>query len=135
MMRSTSTVPSTVAQSAGPTSIAHDTVDAAPATTEPTAESTIEPTGVVVPVIALDNLFRPELIVVSVGDEVLWENRGQNDHNALYIDGDEWGVEVENFAPGATYSHVFTEPGEYSYYCSIHGTSTFGMVGTVVVEE
>lgn len=105
-----------------------------PATRESVAESTVEPTGVVVPVIALDNIFRPELIVVSVGDEVLWENRGQNDHNALYVDGDDWGVEVESFGPGATYSHVFTEPGEYAYYCSIHGTTTFGMIGTVVVE-
>ena len=31
--------------------------------------------------------------------------------------------------PGATYSHVFTEPGEVTYYCTIHGTADAGMVG------
>ena len=56
-----------------------------------------EPTGVVVPVIALDNSFRPEVIEINVGDEVLWENRGLNEHNALSVVGENWGVEVEQF--------------------------------------
>ena len=94
---------------------------------------TVEPTGVVVPVFALDNSFRPEVIEISVGDEVLWENRGLNEHNALSVVGDDWGVEVEQFQPGDIYAHVFTEPGEYTYYCSIHGNETVGMVGTVIV--
>ena len=94
---------------------------------------TVEPTGVVVPVFALDNSFRPEVIEISVGDEVLWENRGLNEHNALSVVGDDWGVEVEQFQPGDIYAHVFTEPGEYTYFCSIHGNETVGMVGTVIV--
>jgi plastocyanin len=32
-----------------------------------------------------------------------------------------------------TYSHVFTEPGEYPYYCTAHGTKTRGMIGKIVV--
>lgn len=94
---------------------------------------TVEPTGVVVPVIALDNTFRPEIVEISVGDEVLWENRGLNEHDVLHVEGDDWGIEVEDFQPGDVYSHVFTEPGEYRYYCSIHGNTEVGMVGTVVV--
>ena len=93
----------------------------------------IEPTGVVVPVVALDNSFRPQLVEISVGDEVVWENRGLNEHNVLYVEGADWGIEVENFQPGGIYSHVFIEPGEYSYYCSIHGNETVGMVGTIIV--
>ena len=93
----------------------------------------VEPTGVVVPVIALDNTFRPEIVEISVGDEVFWENRGLNEHDVLYVEGDDWGIEVEEFQPGDVYSHVFTEPGEYRYYCSIHGSTEVGMVGTVVV--
>ena len=128
-IRSTSTLPesttTTMATAVAPTSV--------PDTTEPAAPR-VEPTGVVVEVIAIDNIFRPDRVVVAVGDEVLWENRGQNDHDVLYVGGDDWGVEVEGFGPGATFRHVFTEPGEYDYYCSIHGTSTFGMIGTVVVE-
>jgi plastocyanin len=30
---------------------------------------------------------------------------------------------------------VFTEPGEYPYHCTIHGTTTVGMIGTVVVTD
>jgi plastocyanin len=93
----------------------------------------VEPTGVVIPVIALDNSFRPQLVEVSVGDEVLWENRGMNEHDVLYVEGDEWGVEVEDFQPGDIYAYVFTKPGEYRYFCSIHGTEDVGMIGTVVV--
>ena len=105
------------------------TVTEAPALTVPP----VEPTGVVIPVIALDNSFRPEVIEISVGDEVLWENRGLNEHNALSVVGDNWGVEVEQFQPGDIFAHVFTEPGEYDYFCSIHGNETVGMIGKVIV--
>jgi plastocyanin len=64
---------------------------------------------------------------------VEWENRGLNEHNVLRVEGDDWGVEVTDFQPGAVYSHVFTEPGEYRYYCSIHGNTEVGMVGTILV--
>lgn len=117
------------------TSVLADGADAGPASSEapsPTAPS-VEPTGVVVPVFALDNSFRPELVEISIGDEVLWENRGMNEHNVLRVEGDDWGVEVEAFQPGDVYSHLFTEPGEYRYYCSIHGSTDVGMVGTIVV--
>jgi plastocyanin len=109
--------------------------DAAPATTvapEPTTPP-VEPTGVVIPVFALDNTFRPEIIEINVGDEVIWENRGQNEHDILRVEGEGWGVEAYGFQPGAVYAHVFTEPGEYAYYCSIHGNETVGMVGTIIV--
>lgn len=109
---------------------------ASPGSTAPPA--TVTRTGVVVPVIALDNSFRPQSIEAKVGDEVVWENRGRNEHDILSIegtlaDGSAWGLTVDEFQPGDIYAHVFTEPGEYRYYCTIHGTSDVGMVGTVVV--
>ena len=51
----------------------------------------------------------------------------------LSIEGDGWGVQVTEFQPGDVYTHVFTEPGEYAYYCSIHGSEQAGMVGTITV--
>lgn len=120
---STTTVPSTDSPAS------ESSTEPVPATTEPA----VEPTGVVVPVVALDNSFRPQVVEISVGDEVLWENRGLNEHNVLYVEGDDWGIEVDGFQPGDVYAHVFTEPGEYRYYCSIHGSTEVGMVGTVVV--
>ncbi|MGH9114125.1 MAG: cupredoxin domain-containing protein [Acidimicrobiales bacterium] len=84
---------------------------------------------------ALDNSFTPENIQVTVGTEVVWTNRGRNEHNALHVEGDDWGVEVDDFQPGDVYSHTFDEPGVYRYYCSIHGTADAGMIGTVVVTD
>ena len=45
----------------------------------------------------------------------------------------DWGVDIAEFAPGDVYQHVFTTPRTYAYYCTLHGTATAGMVGTVVV--
>jgi plastocyanin len=84
-------------------------------------------------VTALDNSFRPENIGVAIGTEVVWTNKGRNEHNVLRVDGDDWGVEVDDFQPGASYSHTFDEAGVYRYYCSIHGTADAGMIGTIVV--
>jgi plastocyanin len=87
------------------------------------------------PVNALDNSFMPEDIQVKAGTEVVWTNKGRNEHNALHVDGDDWGVEVDDFQPGDVYSHTFDEPGVYRYYCSIHGSTDAGMIGTVVVTD
>ncbi len=107
--------------------------DPAPTTVPPTTLPPIEPTGVVVPVFALDNSFRPQVIEIDVGDEVLWENRGINEHDVIPVDSDGWGVELADFQPGDVYAHVFTEAGTFDYYCSIHGSQTVGMIGTVIV--
>ena len=89
--------------------------------------------GVTEEVGVLDNTFRAEQVTVAAGTEVVWENGGRNDHNVLPVEGDDWGVEADDFAPGDAYRHRFTEPGTYAYYCSLHGTTTAGMVGTIVV--
>jgi plastocyanin len=91
--------------------------------------------GTDVRVSSLDNTFRVENIQVVPGATVTWTNDGRNEHDVLPVEGDAWGVEVEGFQPGASYEHTFTEPGVYHYYCSIHGTTTAGMVGTVVVAD
>jgi len=117
------------------------------------APITVEPTGVQVRVIAIDNLFRPEVIEVNVGDDVVWENRGMNEHDIVSVvgpaavagasaglqwsrttpDGVEWGVSADGFQPGATFRVRFAEPGEYRYYCSVHGNERVGMPGIVRV--
>jgi plastocyanin len=91
--------------------------------------------GSEVRVSSLDNLFRVENIQVAPGTTVTWTNDGRNEHDVLPVEGDGWGVEVDQFQPGESYQHTFAEPGVYPYYCSIHGTTTAGMIGTVVVAE
>ena len=128
----------------GPTADSSDdaaavTTDAAPTATDAapadTTAAPVAPNGEVVDVIAIDNTFRPETVEVSAGTEVRWTNSGRNEHNVLPIEGADWGVQTEDFAPQDVYSHVFTTPGTYAYYCSIHGTTEVGMVGTVVVTD
>ena len=104
------------------------------ATSASGSETTVASNGAIVDVIALDNSFRPETIEVTAGTAVRWENRGRNDHNVVPTDDTEtWGAATEDFKPGADYTWVFTEPGTYAYYCTIHGTKDAGMIGTVVV--
>ncbi|MFM7253118.1 MAG: plastocyanin/azurin family copper-binding protein [Ilumatobacteraceae bacterium] len=92
--------------------------------------------GEVVEVLSIDNVFLPEVIEIAAGTEVVWLNNGRNDHDVT-PDGDvrrlEWGVDADGFPPTASYSHKFSRPGTYVYFCSIHGTAVAGMVGTVVV--
>ncbi len=82
---------------------------------------------------AIDNTFRPDRIEIAPGTEVVWVNRGRNDHDLMTDLG--FGVTAAEFGPGDEYRHVFTEPGEYPYYCTIHGTPDVGMTGTVVVTD
>ena len=89
--------------------------------------------GVVKPVDVLDNAFRPGEIEVAAGTEVLWENRGRSEHDVVPVEGNAWGVDADHFKPGDVFQYRFTEPGTFAYYCSLHGTTTKGMVGTIVV--
>ncbi len=92
------------------------------------------PNGDVVEVRSLDNTYRQADIEVVAGTEVLWLNGGRNDHNVLPVDeSQDWGIDTEDFTPGDEYRHLFDTPGVYLYYCSIHGTTTVGMVGSVTV--
>jgi plastocyanin len=94
----------------------------------------VAPNGEVVQVRSLDNTFRVADIEIVAGTEVWWTNSGRNEHNVLPVDENEdWGVATEDFVPGDEYRHVFGLPGTYLYYCSIHGTTTVGMVGSVTV--
>ena len=96
--------------------------------------TSVAPNGEELDVLALDNNFRDEEIEIVAGTTVVWENGGRNDHNIVPVDERAgWGVDIEEFRPGDVYSHTFTTPGEYPYYCTLHGTADFGMIGTVVV--
>jgi plastocyanin len=133
------------AQSSEPPTAAPAT--AAPATPEPSkpasstpASSTPAsaaggsiPAGETVTVQSIDNTFRPDRIEIAPGTEVVWVNRGRNEHDISSESG--FGVTAADFQPGDEYRHVFTEPGEYPYHCTIHGTPTIGMIGTIVVTD
>lgn len=95
----------------------------------------VEPNGEIVEILAIDNAFAPEVLTISAGTEVLWTNRGYNPHNIVTEDPDQgWQLDGEDFEPTATFSNVFTRPGTFRYYCSIHGNLDIGMPGVIIVE-
>lgn len=99
----------------------------------PSAAEGSEPATPTVTVQSIDNTFRPDRIEIAPGTEVVWVNRGRNEHDIASESG--FGVSAADFQPGDEYRHVFTEPGEYPYHCTIHGTATVGMMGTIVVTD
>jgi len=75
--------------------------------------------------------FAPAEIEVAAGDTVVWRNQ-DGLHNVLADNG--------VFSSGAprsdlwTYSYTFTQPGDYDYYCTEHGSlGRRGMAGRVRV--
>jgi plastocyanin len=92
--------------------------------------------GVREPVDALDNSFAPEELTVQAGTEVVFANRGRNEHNVIPAeDGAFDDIPVDELPPGGPpAARRFTEPGTYDYFCSIHGTATTGMIGSITVE-
>jgi plastocyanin len=116
---------------------------------EATTIETVPANGEVINIQALDNSFRPVDFEIAAGTEVMFDNRGRNDHNILpdtvkddagliaLLASDTsptaWGVASPDFVPGDTYSHLFNVPGVYKYYCSIHGAPGAGMYGTLTV--
>ena len=78
----------------------------------------------------ITNTFEPATVTVSVGDTVEWTWEGF--HNVVADDGTFNSGEATD---GGTFSHTFTEAGEFPYYCSVHGSAGGnGMAATVVVE-
>ena len=114
-----------------------------------TTIATVPPNGESINIQVLDNSYRPSDYEISAGTEVIFENRGRNDHNILpdSVKNDDglvellrndsspsaWGVASTDFAPGDVFSHVFTAPGVYTFYCSIHGAPGAGMYGIIRV--
>lgn len=86
-----------------------------------------------VTVAAEDNNFVPQTITVTQGTEITFVNDGRNQHNVIKVEKTPFEVETSSFEPGESYVWTATEPGTYRYYCSIHGTATAGMTGTVQV--
>ena len=89
-----------------------------------------------VQVLARDNTFVAQYVEVSPGTTVTFANKGQQPHDVLpAVKGTFTGIQPEDFQPGDSGKVTFDEPGDYSYYCSLHGTPTKGMTGTIRVLE
>ncbi|HTD49207.1 MAG TPA: plastocyanin/azurin family copper-binding protein [Acidimicrobiia bacterium] len=88
--------------------------------------------------------FVPEQVTVAVGDTVSWVNTSGAEHTVTRCtpagcNGTSGGTGTDaSFgsadvaaASGTTFTHVFSAPGTYVYYCTIHGYTL--MHGTITV--
>jgi len=83
-----------------------------------------------------DTAFQPNPVEVSVGDTVTWTNDDTQPHTVVSGENGQPSGEFDsspNFnpliAPQQTFSHTFTQAGQFPYYCALHPN----MVGTVSV--
>ena len=93
------------------------------------------------------NAYTPPNVAVDPGDKVTWRWNGPDTNHSVTAapdqaerfdsdpdggDGYYFGPSLPNVIvhfPGDTFSHTFTMPGSYTYFCRVHGF----MRGTVVV--
>ena len=75
-----------------------------------------------------DLSFEPEEVALVAGQTLIWVNGGVAPHTVTARDG-SFGSDL--LASGDQFSRVFSEPGRYDLYCTIHPS----MVQTVVVTE
>jgi len=88
--------------------------------------------------------FTPATLTVHPGDEVVWHNDSQLVHtvtadpalaataSSTHLPAGAKPFNSGNLEPGGTFSHVFTTPGTYKYFCIPHEAA--GMTGEVVVQ-
>ena len=81
-----------------------------------------------------DNNFTPAYVEVSTGTTVKFEYTGRNHHNEIAVDNGFKSI-TRTFNTGDSVTVTFDKPGEYPYYCSLHGTPTRGMTGGIRVVE
>ena len=82
----------------------------------------------------IDNTFEPQYVTVTAGTKVTWTNDGRNIHNIVPSnDGGFAKVTTADFGPGKSHQVTFDAPGDYAYYCSVHGTKKSGQNGVIRV--
>jgi plastocyanin len=83
------------------------------------------PAGVAV---KIDNFsFGPATVTVPVGTTVTWTNRDDIPHTAVSSDG---VFKSKVMDTDDKFSFVFSKPGTYPYYCTIHPK----MTGQIIVQ-
>jgi plastocyanin len=76
------------------------------------------------------NFFAPVNTNIAVSDRVIWHWVGNN-HDVASTNGAWTTSPIQGI--GTTFTNTFSASGTYFYFCTVHGTATSGMKGSVVV--
>lgn len=74
--------------------------------------------------------FDPSTLTVKTGTVVTWINQDATPHTIFSDTGSPAAFSSAPFSTGASYTFTFTQPGTYTYHCSIHPS----MKGTIIVQ-
>ena len=79
--------------------------------------------------------FTPVTRSVTAGTSVQWANQDGVTHTVTSssVPAGATAISSGNVAGGGTFSVTLSTPGSYLYFCTIHGTATTGMRGTIIV--
>jgi plastocyanin len=77
-----------------------------------------------------DDSFNPSTKTISAGGAVTFQWTGSHQHNVTWVDQ----ATASPTQSSGTYARNFNTPGGYDYFCTIHGTATSGMHGSIVVQ-
>jgi plastocyanin len=92
------------------------------------------PNGVTVQLLSSGgNRFEPANVSIPAGTKVTWTWVG-GFHDVVSGGNPTFTSSGVPVSPPHSYSFTFTTPGTYLYFCSVHGTLTTGMHGTIVVQ-
>ena len=81
--------------------------------------------------IAIKNFaFVPTPLTVKSGTAITWTNEDSAPHTVVSDTGSPVPIVSDSLSTGASFTFTFTQPGTYTYHCSIHPS----MKGTVVVQ-
>lgn len=90
------------------------------------ASPTSQPAG---PNVSIDNFtFSPPVITITAGQSVAWMNHDDVPHT---VTADDKSFSSKALDTDDSYSHQFTKPGTYSYFCAVHTH----MTAQVIVKE
>ena len=77
-------------------------------------------------------VFDPAEVTISAGESVHFVNNMLTPHNVIVEGRPDLGHESLAMLPGEEFDIVFSDPGDYTYWCAPHKGA--GMIGTIHVE-
>jgi plastocyanin len=130
-----SSVTVTAGGTAGPITIVAtaENLTGSPQTFTATASET-PPTPTTAAVSVANNSFTPASLTIAAGTTVVWTwQASAMSHTVTPVASEPSGSGPPADAP-KTYQYKFSNPGTFVYYCTVHGSPTAGMRGTIIVQ-